>query len=106
VLGEVLDLPEPVAIDADADFFALGGDSIASIRVVGRARAAGWAIAARDVFTRRTPAALAEVAEKTEKTETEKTETEAAPAETNSSTPLVILDDDELEDLDAEWSAR
>ncbi|HWN27827.1 MAG TPA: non-ribosomal peptide synthetase, partial [Actinomycetospora sp.] len=95
VFGEVLDVPE---ISADADFFALGGDSIASIRVVGRARAAGWAIAARDVFTRRTPAALAEVAELTG----------AAPQEPNGSrpsTPLVALDDDELEDLDAEWSA-
>jgi amino acid adenylation domain-containing protein len=94
VFGEVLDVPE-IAVGADSDFFALGGDSIASIRVVGRARAAGWAIAARDVFTRRTPAALAEVAE----------QTEAAPAETDGSTPLVALDDDELEDLDAEWSA-
>ncbi|HSK61161.1 MAG TPA: non-ribosomal peptide synthetase, partial [Actinomycetospora sp.] len=100
VFGEVLGVPDPAA---DADFFALGGDSIASIRVVGRARAAGWAIAARDVFTRRTPAALAEVAEVAE------------PAGGSSgtspppSTPLVALDDDELEDLsddwDAEWSA-
>ncbi|MBE1558005.1 non-ribosomal peptide synthetase [Nonomuraea africana] len=47
------------AAGVDDDFFALGGDSIAAIAVSGRARAAGLALSPRDVFARRTPAALA-----------------------------------------------
>ncbi|MER5793880.1 non-ribosomal peptide synthase/polyketide synthase [Streptomyces sp. NPDC001980] len=43
----------------DDDFFRLGGDSISSIGVAGRARAAGLDLSPRDVFTHRTPAALA-----------------------------------------------
>ncbi|MFE3453510.1 amino acid adenylation domain-containing protein [Nonomuraea sp. NPDC059194] len=46
-------------VGADDDFFALGGDSIASIAVSGRARKAGLAVSPRDVFACRTPAALA-----------------------------------------------
>ncbi len=41
------------------DFFALGGDSILSIAVSSRARRAGYVLSPRDVFERRTPAALA-----------------------------------------------
>ncbi|MDO9407841.1 MAG: amino acid adenylation domain-containing protein [Patulibacter sp.] len=44
------------------DFFALGGDSIVAIGLVGRAREAGLVLRPRDVFDRRTPAGLAEVA--------------------------------------------
>ncbi|MGA4841736.1 amino acid adenylation domain-containing protein [Streptomyces sp. G45] len=62
VFAEVLGLPE---VGADDNFFTLGGDSISSIQVVGRARAAGLALTARDVFTHRTPAALAAVARRT-----------------------------------------
>lgn len=47
---------------ADSDFFALGGDSIAAIHLVGQARAAGLALRPRDVLTARTPAALAALA--------------------------------------------
>ncbi|MFF1440224.1 non-ribosomal peptide synthase/polyketide synthase [Streptomyces sp. NPDC058295] len=46
----------------DDDFFRLGGDSISSIGVAGRARAAGLDLSPRDVFTHRTPAALAAAA--------------------------------------------
>ncbi|MER6303761.1 amino acid adenylation domain-containing protein, partial [Kitasatospora sp. NPDC001539] len=53
---EVLGLP---AVGIDDDFFALGGDSIISIQLVSRARRAGLEISPRDVFTRRTVAALA-----------------------------------------------
>ncbi|GGX02680.1 non-ribosomal peptide synthetase [Streptomyces lomondensis] len=42
-------------------FFALGGDSIVSMRLVGRARAAGLALSPRDVFEQPTVAGLAEV---------------------------------------------
>jgi amino acid adenylation domain-containing protein/non-ribosomal peptide synthase protein (TIGR01720 family) len=41
------------------DFFALGGDSILSIQVVSRARAAGWNLTPRDVFRQPTVAGLA-----------------------------------------------
>jgi non-ribosomal peptide synthase protein (TIGR01720 family) len=50
----------PVGIDDD--FFALGGDSIVSIQLVSRARAAGVVITVRDVFAHRTVAGLAVVA--------------------------------------------
>ena len=56
---EVLGLESVAAEDS---FFALGGDSIMSIQVVARARAAGVVISPRDVFERKTVAGLAEVA--------------------------------------------
>ena len=59
VFAEVLGLPE---VGADDGFFDLGGDSIVSIQLVSRARAAGLVVTAQDVFTHRTPAALALVA--------------------------------------------
>ncbi|CAM5460279.1 non-ribosomal peptide synthetase [Streptomyces aurantiogriseus] len=59
VFGEVLGLAE---VGADSGFFDLGGDSISSIQLVGRARAAGLLLTAQDVFLHRTPAALAVVA--------------------------------------------
>ncbi|MFF5447667.1 amino acid adenylation domain-containing protein [Streptomyces sp. NPDC012888] len=49
--------------DADANFFELGGDSIVSLQLVARARAAGWSIGPREVFRYQTPATLAAVAE-------------------------------------------
>uniref|UniRef100_UPI003CC7CCD9 amino acid adenylation domain-containing protein n=1 Tax=Nocardia farcinica TaxID=37329 RepID=UPI003CC7CCD9 len=49
-------------IGADDDFFALGGNSILSIQLVARAKAAGVAFSVRDVFDQRSVAALAAVA--------------------------------------------
>ncbi|MFE5719615.1 amino acid adenylation domain-containing protein [Streptomyces erythrochromogenes] len=49
-------------VDADGNFFELGGDSITSLQLVGRARAAGWAVGPREVFRHQSPAALAAVA--------------------------------------------
>ncbi|MFD3586902.1 non-ribosomal peptide synthase/polyketide synthase [Streptomyces sp. NPDC058683] len=46
-------------VGPDDDFFRLGGDSISSIGVASRARAVGLDLSPRDVFTHRTPAALA-----------------------------------------------
>ncbi len=46
----------------DDSFFDLGGDSIVSIQLVARARKAGLALTARQVFTHKTIAALAAVA--------------------------------------------
>ncbi|MBJ3810208.1 non-ribosomal peptide synthetase [Streptomyces flavofungini] len=49
-------------VGIDDDFFVVGGDSIQSIQVVSRVRAAGLEISAREVFEARTVARLAEVA--------------------------------------------
>ncbi|MFI8191829.1 amino acid adenylation domain-containing protein [Streptomyces sp. NPDC085946] len=57
LFSQVLGL-DPVG--ADDDFFALGGDSILSIRLVSQARAAGLDAGVRDVFEHRTAARLAE----------------------------------------------
>ncbi|MFF5369821.1 amino acid adenylation domain-containing protein [Streptomyces sp. NPDC013187] len=56
---ELLGLPE---VPLDEDFFALGGDSITSIRLVSRAAEAGVVISARDVFKHQTVKELAAVA--------------------------------------------
>ncbi|WP_279632626.1 non-ribosomal peptide synthetase [Streptomyces sp. Tu 2975] len=56
IFAAVLGLDE---VDADEDFFVLGGDSILSMSVSGRARRAGLAVSPKDVFEHRTPAALA-----------------------------------------------
>ncbi|MET9509799.1 amino acid adenylation domain-containing protein [Streptomyces flavidovirens] len=59
LFAELLGLP---SVGVHDSFFELGGDSIVAIQLVGRARAAGLAITPRDVFRRRTVAALAEAA--------------------------------------------
>ncbi|MFB6583975.1 amino acid adenylation domain-containing protein, partial [Streptomyces sp. NPDC056402] len=50
-------------VGVEDSFFELGGDSISSIQLVARARAAGLVVSARDVFRCRTVAELAVVAE-------------------------------------------
>ncbi|MFE2978607.1 amino acid adenylation domain-containing protein [Streptomyces sp. NPDC059258] len=55
-MAQVLSLP---GVGADDDFFALGGDSIVTVRLAGALRAEGWEAAPRDVFQRRTAAGLA-----------------------------------------------
>ncbi|MGU3499521.1 non-ribosomal peptide synthase/polyketide synthase [Mycobacterium sp. C31M] len=56
IIAEVLGMP---TVGIDDDFFALGGDSISSIAVSGRARKAGLHLTPRDIFRRRTVAGLA-----------------------------------------------
>jgi amino acid adenylation domain-containing protein/non-ribosomal peptide synthase protein (TIGR01720 family) len=56
LMAELLRLPE---VGAEDNFFALGGDSILSIRFVSKARAAGLQISPRQVFEHQTAAALA-----------------------------------------------
>ncbi|WP_328869582.1 amino acid adenylation domain-containing protein [Streptomyces sp. NBC_00287] len=60
VFAEVLGLEQ---VGVDDDFFALGGDSIVAMQLVGRARAAGVRITPRLVFRHRTVAALSTVAD-------------------------------------------
>ncbi|MEV0895343.1 non-ribosomal peptide synthase/polyketide synthase [Actinoplanes sp. NPDC049802] len=59
LFADVLGVP---GIGVTDGFFDLGGDSISSIQLVSRARAAGLVITPRDVFTHQTPRALAAVA--------------------------------------------
>ncbi|MFI5895174.1 amino acid adenylation domain-containing protein [Actinoplanes sp. NPDC051513] len=59
LFAEVLGVP---SVGVEDDFFGLGGDSIVSIQLVGRARAAGLSLTLRQVFQLRTPAALAAAA--------------------------------------------
>ena len=49
-------------VGVDDSFFDLGGDSISSMQVVTRARAAGLACKTRDIFVEQTVARLARVA--------------------------------------------
>ncbi|MFD7130754.1 amino acid adenylation domain-containing protein [Streptomyces sp. NPDC059894] len=56
LFAQVLGLDE---VGVDDSFFALGGDSIVSMRLAGQARAAGLAISPRDVFEQPTVAGLA-----------------------------------------------
>ncbi|MDV7268794.1 amino acid adenylation domain-containing protein, partial [Rhodococcus oxybenzonivorans] len=59
LFAEVLGLE---SVGVDDSFFAVGGDSIMSIQLVTRAKASGVGITPRDVFERKTVAALAEIA--------------------------------------------
>nr|WP_231997158.1 non-ribosomal peptide synthetase [Mycobacterium sp. 1245111.1] len=56
-------------VGVDESFFELGGDSILSMQVVARARAAGVVCRPRDVFVEQTVARLARVAEVTARAE-------------------------------------
>ncbi|MFB7717229.1 amino acid adenylation domain-containing protein [Nocardia sp. NPDC056100] len=56
IFAEVLGTAD---IGADDNFFALGGDSIIAIQLVARAKTAGLALRARDVFEHKTIAGLA-----------------------------------------------
>uniref|UniRef100_UPI0026173CA6 non-ribosomal peptide synthetase n=1 Tax=Mycobacterium sp. TaxID=1785 RepID=UPI0026173CA6 len=59
IYAEVLGVPR---VGVDESFFELGGDSILSLQVVARARAAGLTCRPRDVFVEQTVARLARVA--------------------------------------------
>ncbi|WP_281399365.1 non-ribosomal peptide synthase/polyketide synthase [Streptomyces flaveus] len=59
LLGLFRDVLGRADVGVEDDFFTLGGDSIMSIQLVGRARAAGLKFSARHVFEHRTPARLA-----------------------------------------------
>ncbi|WP_460395175.1 amino acid adenylation domain-containing protein [Actinophytocola sediminis] len=59
LFADILDVP---AVGAGDSFFQLGGDSILAIQLVAKARAAGLRFTAADVFTHRTPTALAQIA--------------------------------------------
>ncbi|MBS2967006.1 AMP-binding protein, partial [Actinocrinis puniceicyclus] len=82
-------------------FFDLGGDSIASIQLVARARRAGLALSPRDVFTHRTVAALARVA-----TPLAEAGEGARAAAVSARRPLVELEPAELDALGGPWTGE
>ncbi|HVW44154.1 MAG TPA: amino acid adenylation domain-containing protein [Amycolatopsis sp.] len=65
LFAEVLGVSD---VGVDDSFFALGGDSIVSMRLVSKARELGFGFTPRDVFERRTVADLATVAGKSART--------------------------------------
>ncbi|HYH31365.1 MAG TPA: amino acid adenylation domain-containing protein, partial [Pseudonocardia sp.] len=81
VVAEVLGLER---VGVDADFFALGGDSITAIGVSARARAAGLDLRPKDLLARRSLAALA--------ADVRPVAVEAAAAELEPDAPLARLD--------------
>ncbi|MEU6027993.1 amino acid adenylation domain-containing protein [Streptomyces tauricus] len=60
LFAEVLGLD---GVGIDDDYFALGGDSIRSVKVVARAKARGIVVSVREIFEYRTVARLAELVE-------------------------------------------
>ncbi|MGW5918026.1 amino acid adenylation domain-containing protein [Nocardia fluminea] len=90
LFAEVLHLD---TVSADSNFFALGGDSIVSMRLVALARSAGLTLTPRDVFEGRTVAALAAIAG-----------AEAAPvAERAPDAPLVELTQPDIARLEEQY---
>ncbi|MFI7500903.1 amino acid adenylation domain-containing protein [Streptomyces sp. NPDC049687] len=79
------------------DFFELGGDSIVTVRLSDRARRAGLTLSPRDVFTHRTPAALAASLPD---------DGPAAEDFTATGAPLVSLSPSQLDNVKARWRTR
>ncbi|WP_415952973.1 non-ribosomal peptide synthetase, partial [Streptomyces sp. KLOTTS4A1] len=84
------------SVGVDDDFFALGGDSIASIQLVARARKAGLGLAPRDVFASRTVARVAEVATVVDPPQASCAEPAAGP--------LISLSAEEEEEFETLWN--
>ncbi|MFF1278698.1 amino acid adenylation domain-containing protein [Streptomyces marokkonensis] len=95
IFAEVLGLPR---VGADDDFFRQGGDSIVSIQVVSKARAAGLSLTAQDVFAHRTVRAIAAAAGPAP----DATGTDDPAAGSEWDIPLVSQD--ELDEFASNWS--
>ncbi|MET7294792.1 amino acid adenylation domain-containing protein [Streptomyces griseoloalbus] len=95
IFAEVLGLSR---VGADDDFFRQGGDSIVSIQVVSKARAAGLSLTAQDVFAHRTVRAIAAAATPAP----DDTGTGDQPAAGEWDIPLVSQD--ELDEFASNWS--
>ncbi|WP_247665588.1 AMP-binding protein [Nocardiopsis sp. B62] len=99
-------------VPADADFFTLGGDSVTSIRLVGRARAAGLELTVRDVFTHRTPERLAAHAARSADQERsgpgspDPAEPEPEPAPARGEEFADLLDAGDMDQLQQLWDSR
>lgn len=53
-------LLDVVDVSAEDDFFRLGGDSISAMALANQLRHSGWQLRPRDIFSQRTPEAMAE----------------------------------------------
>lgn len=95
--AEVLGMAE---VSADADFFALGGDSVSSLRLVGRLVREGIHLTVRDVFTYRTPERLADAVPTTPPSEAEPPASEETPEEDDFSD---LITPDEFAELAQTW---
>ncbi|MGV2385904.1 MAG UNVERIFIED_CONTAM: phosphopantetheine-binding protein, partial [Thermobifida fusca] len=87
-------------VSADADFFALGGDSVSSLRLVGRLVREGIHLTVRDVFTYRTPERLADAVPTTPPAEAEPPASEETPEEDDFSD---LITPDEFAELAQTW---
>ncbi|SIO89920.1 Siderophore biosynthesis non-ribosomal peptide synthetase modules @ Bacillibactin synthetase component F [Nocardiopsis sp. JB363] len=97
VYAEVLGLDE---VGADEDFFALGGDSVLTLRLVGDARKAGWVLTGRQVFRNPMVADLAAVAEPATPRVPDPAP-DLVPDE-----PLISLAPGQLDQLESMWRKR
>ncbi len=88
-------------VGADDNFFLRGGDSISAIHVVARIREQGLSISGRDVFSQRTPAAIAAALRMTAAPGTPSTEPQLTSSRSGSH-DLLDLTEGQLAELDAE----
>ncbi|MFF8100831.1 amino acid adenylation domain-containing protein [Streptomyces sp. NPDC014986] len=95
IFAEVLGLAR---VGADDDFFRQGGDSIVSIQLVSKARAAGLELTAQDVFAHRTVRAIAAAATRTPD------DTGPADPAAGSEWDIPLVTQDELDEFASNWS--
>ncbi|WP_084484158.1 amino acid adenylation domain-containing protein [Nocardia anaemiae] len=86
-------------VSADSNFFALGGDSIVSMRLVALARSAGLTFTPRDVFEGKTVAALAALAGRDAAPVT----VEETQREHTSNYPLIALTEQDIDRLERQY---
>lgn len=89
IIGELLDRKQ---VGIHDNFFHIGGDSILSLQVVGRALSEGLSVSARDIFEQKT---IANLAPKVATVDPDGRD----PAPREQDAPLVALDDSELDAL-------
>ncbi|MEE1739792.1 amino acid adenylation domain-containing protein [Streptomyces sp. BE147] len=96
LFAEVLGLPR---VGADDSFFELGGDSLLSMQLAARARRDGMVFGSREVFDRRTPAGIATIVELG-------ADDPAAGGDITSNVDLLDLDQEEIDEFEAEFDHR
>ncbi|MFH8620059.1 phosphopantetheine-binding protein [Streptomyces sp. NPDC017979] len=98
LFAEVLKRPE---VSADEGFFALGGDSISAVGLVGLAREAGLEFTRREIFLHPSPAQLAAVVREVAPPEESTADSHGEEAGSGAAdTPLISLSQAELDDIE------
>ncbi|WP_433628785.1 amino acid adenylation domain-containing protein [Nocardia sp. CA-120079] len=90
-------------VSADSNFFALGGDSIVSMRLVALARSAGLTLTPRDVFEGKTVAALAAMADGDAAAVTIEEPARLPTADRTPDHPLVVLTEQDIDRLERQY---